>query len=271
MSKRARTERSTKGQTSSSQEPSIKDKVCEFEVFDNDTHQGYYDTISRHQFIPKVSLTEPSLPLMCGNSLPLSNSASFLVGGMVIKKVRDSRVKLSHCCIATTTSGRKDSTQRITSLDLFFLYCIYGEGVTCNIPYWLARYLEKVKKKDLLAGGTFMTKIAKSFGLLTNLMIDTLSVEPQAHVCKARWMDQQDEHWGLLNTWIGQQEEQANWMYDHTVRHFRYLSTHDNLDPHLQIDPFPEREADYPPYGYTGHMPSGYEYRSGPAPPGGFE
>ncbi|GJZ43060.1 zinc finger, CCHC-type containing protein [Tanacetum coccineum] len=180
-----------------------------------------------------------------------------------------SRVKLAHRCIATTISGRKESTQRIASLDLFFLYCIYGEGVTCNIPYWLARYLEKVKEKDLLVCGMFVTKIAKSFRLLTNLMVDALSVEPRAHVFKkkfliamgivmdlgggtccwtatrqvreddeveeatneeaggstevyrnmsrgdwqvrqARWMDQHDERWGQLNTWMGRPEEQAN-------------------------------------------------------------
>ncbi|GKE14177.1 hypothetical protein Tco_1421754 [Tanacetum coccineum] len=63
----------------------------------------------------------------------------------------------------------------------------------------------------------------------------------------------------------GQQEECANWMYDHTVRQFQHLSTRDNLDPHLQIDPFLRHEADYPPYGYHGYMSPGYEYRPGPS------
>ncbi|GKB31300.1 hypothetical protein Tco_0870701 [Tanacetum coccineum] len=49
---------------------------------------------------------------------------------------------------------------------------------------------------------------------------------------------------------------------------WHYLSTRDNLDPHLQIDLFPESEVDYPPYGYTGPMPPGYDYRYGPAPGG---
>ncbi|GKB42662.1 hypothetical protein Tco_0887604 [Tanacetum coccineum] len=56
------------------------------------------------------------------------------------------------------------------------------------------------------------------------------------------------------------QEERANWMYSYTVRQLQYMSTSDNLDPHLQIDPFPGREADYPPYGYICHMPPGNEY-----------
>ncbi|GJV86883.1 hypothetical protein Tco_1530821 [Tanacetum coccineum] len=94
-------------------------------------------------------------------------------------------------------------------------------------------------------------RIANSFGLLTNLMVDALSVEPRAHV------REEDEV-----------EEVAN---EEAGGSAKYLSTRENLDPHLQIDPFPGREADYPPYGYTNHMPPGYEYQFGPTPPGGFD
>nr|GEW93120.1 zinc finger, CCHC-type [Tanacetum cinerariifolium] len=52
---------------------------------------------------------------------------------------RNLRVKLAYRCIATTISGRKESTNRVTKIDLYYLYCIYTEGVVCNIPYWLAR------------------------------------------------------------------------------------------------------------------------------------
>ncbi|GKF58308.1 hypothetical protein Tco_0171845 [Tanacetum coccineum] len=31
-------------------------------------------------------------------------------------------------------------------------------------------------------------------------------------VFQARWMDQQDEQWGRLNTWMGQQDERAHWI-----------------------------------------------------------
>ncbi|GJY53147.1 hypothetical protein Tco_0444811 [Tanacetum coccineum] len=82
---------------------------------------------------------------------------------------------------------------------------------------------------------------------------------------QGQWMDQQDRRWGQLDTWTWRHEECTNWMYDHIIRHFQYLSTHDNLDPHLRIDPFPEGKADYPPYGYTRHAPLGYDYRYGPA------
>ncbi|GKG01714.1 hypothetical protein Tco_0306419, partial [Tanacetum coccineum] len=53
----------------------------------------------------------------------------------------------------------------------------------------------------------------------------------QAH--QAHWMGQQDERWGRLDTWMGQQDQRASWMYEHTVHQFQYLSTRDNLEPHL--------------------------------------
>ncbi|GJX35805.1 hypothetical protein Tco_0247362 [Tanacetum coccineum] len=52
-------------------------------------------------------------------------------------------------------------------------------------------------------------------------------------VHQERWMDQQDEQRVRINTWMGQQDERAHWMYDHTIRQFQYMSTRDNLDPHL--------------------------------------
>ncbi|GJS96958.1 hypothetical protein Tco_0803926 [Tanacetum coccineum] len=185
---------------------------------------------------------------------PTIGDAKFVVGGMVVKKVRDLRVRLAHHCIATTILGRKESTQRITAIDLFYLYCIYGEG------------------------------IATSFGLLTGEMIDALSVEPRAHIFKKKSLtaigilmelDGGACYWPTTSQ-VGEDdevEEKANEgaggsseMYRNMSRgDWQYLSTHDNLDPHLHIDPFPEGKADYPPYGYTGHTPPGYDYRYGPA------
>ncbi|GKC83547.1 zinc finger, CCHC-type containing protein [Tanacetum coccineum] len=147
-------------------------------------------------------------------------------------------------------------------------------------------------------------KIARTFGLLTNEMRDVLSVAPLPHVFKKKsliamgiimelhngvcvWPMTQtveegdeaeeeaggeaanegagDERWEQFDAWRGQQEAQTNWMYNHTVREFQYLSTRGNLDPHIQIDPFPGREADYRPYGYRGYMPPGYVYRPDPS------
>ncbi|GJW99340.1 hypothetical protein Tco_0183254 [Tanacetum coccineum] len=52
-------------------------------------------------------------------------------------------------------------------------------------------------------------------------------------VRQGQWMDQQYGRWGQLETWMTRHDEHASWMYDHTVRQFQYLSTRDNLDPHL--------------------------------------
>nr|GEV06702.1 zinc finger, CCHC-type [Tanacetum cinerariifolium] len=151
----------------------------------------------------------------------------FNVRNTKVASIGNPRVKLAHRCIATTISGRKESTHRVTEIDLYYLYCIYKEGVVCNIPYWLAKYLKRVRQ--------------------------------------ARWIDQQDECWEQFDAWRGQQEAQANLMYDHTVREFQYLSTRDTLEPYLPINPFHGHEADYTSYGYHGYMPPGYAYRHGPS------
>ncbi|GJY89844.1 hypothetical protein Tco_0505040 [Tanacetum coccineum] len=181
---------------------------------------------------------------------PTIGDDGFNVGNMKVVAIRDIRVKLTHRYIATTIAG------------------------------------------------IFMTRIARSYGLLTNEMMGALSVEPSPHVFKKkslisigvimklhnggcfwpitreaieeddegdekagggaghegaggsadmysnmsqgdwqvhqeRWMDQQDEQRVRINTWMGQQDERAHWMYDHTIRQFQYMSTRDNLDPHL--------------------------------------
>ncbi|GJT82551.1 hypothetical protein Tco_1056893 [Tanacetum coccineum] len=110
----------------------------------------------------------------------------FVVGGTSVKEVRGPRVRLAHRYITTTILGQKDSTQRITEIDLFYLYCIYALGVGYNILYWLTKYLKDVRDKKFIYGGMFVTRIARSFGLLNTEMIDVLSVEPPAHVFKKK-------------------------------------------------------------------------------------
>ncbi|GKA65418.1 hypothetical protein Tco_0765125, partial [Tanacetum coccineum] len=45
-------------------------------------------------------------------------------------------------------------------------------------------------------------------GSSANIYHNMSQVDWQVH--KARWMDQQDEQWGRLNTWMGQQDERAH-------------------------------------------------------------
>nr|GEX67210.1 hypothetical protein [Tanacetum cinerariifolium] len=207
MSKCARTGRSTKGHDSSSQEPTIKDKVYKFGVFDNDTHQGYYDTISRRLIQPGIiiewafftthglarnffdsintnafigpqwaNLSQIDEPVFCELVWEFFTSFKFS-----FVACRGETVKADHVLMQFWPNIRDDD---------FVVggMAIKSEWVTCNIPYCLSRYLEKVKEKDLLVGGMFVTKIAKSFGLLTNLMVDALSVEPRLHVFKNNFL-----------------------------------------------------------------------------------
>ncbi|GKB09918.1 hypothetical protein Tco_0843841 [Tanacetum coccineum] len=83
----------------------------------------------------------------------------FRVGKTVAKQIRDPRIRLAHRCIAMIVSGCKDSTQRVTMIDLFYLYCVYGRGVICNIPYWLACYLSGIRDKSMVYGDQLIRRI----------------------------------------------------------------------------------------------------------------
>ncbi|GKA58649.1 hypothetical protein Tco_0757962 [Tanacetum coccineum] len=190
---------------------------------------------------------------------PSIGDSGFNVGNTKVASIRDPRVKLAHRCIATTIAGRKETIHRVTEIDLYYLYCIYTPEVICNISYWLSKYLKGVRDKNLIYGGMFVTRIAR------------ICVWPATRVVEEEEEAEEEAEGEAANEGVGgsaemyQNMSQANWMYDHTVREFQYLSTQDNLEPHLQINPFPGREADYPPYGYHGLMPPGYAYRPGPS------
>ncbi|GKB63976.1 hypothetical protein Tco_0920162 [Tanacetum coccineum] len=110
----------------------------------------------------------------------------FNVGNTKAKSIRDPRIKLAHRCIMMTITGRKETTNRVTKIDLFYLYCIFGEGVVCNIPYWLAKYLKGARDKGVIFVRMFVTKIARSFGLLTKEMVSVLNREPPPHVYRKK-------------------------------------------------------------------------------------
>ncbi|GJW74330.1 hypothetical protein Tco_0133700 [Tanacetum coccineum] len=142
--------------------------------------------------------------------------------------IRDPRVKLANRCIATTNAGRKESTHRVTEIDLFYLYCIYSDEVVCNIPYWLAKYMVGMREKSLIwcfwpttreaveedeeddegdeaTGGDAGHEGARGFADMYRNMS-----QGDWQVRQARWMDQQDEQWGKLNNWMGQQDERTH-------------------------------------------------------------
>ncbi|GJT39316.1 hypothetical protein Tco_0939181 [Tanacetum coccineum] len=74
----------------------------------------------------------------------------FNVGNTKAQSIMDPRIKLAHRCITMTITGTKETTNRVTVIDLFYLYCIFGEGVVCNIPYWLAKYLKGIRDKAMI-------------------------------------------------------------------------------------------------------------------------
>ncbi|GKD20398.1 hypothetical protein Tco_1222101, partial [Tanacetum coccineum] len=214
----------------------------------------------------------------------------FNVGNTKAKSIRDPRINLVHRCITMTITGRKEITNRVTEIDLFYLYCIFGEGVVCNIPYWLAKYLKGVRDKSVIFEGMFVTKIARSFGLLTEEMVSVLNREPPSHVYRKKSLVKMEVimelHegeccWpitrGVVEEDKGDDEEgdgeggnegaggSADIYRNMSTGDWQHMSTLENLEPHLQIDPFPEFEADYPPYGHNRHMPPGYTYHPDPS------
>nr|GEX59778.1 retrotransposon Orf1 [Tanacetum cinerariifolium] len=108
---------------------------------------------------------------------PTIGDDGFNVGNTKVAAIRDPRVNRAHRCIVMTIVGRKKSTHRVTEINLFYLYCIYFDEVIYNIPYWLAKYMVGMREKSLICGGMFVTRIARSYGLLTNKIIGALTRE----------------------------------------------------------------------------------------------
>ncbi|GKF94481.1 hypothetical protein Tco_0284181 [Tanacetum coccineum] len=81
---------------------------------------------------------------------PIIGDGDFVVGGIAVKKVRDSRVRLAI--------------------------------VVSRQPSWVGRSLPKGSPC------MFVTRITLSFGLLTNAMVDALSVEPREHIFKKNYL-----------------------------------------------------------------------------------
>ncbi|GKA43812.1 hypothetical protein Tco_0736536 [Tanacetum coccineum] len=57
---------------------------------------------------------------------PTIGDGGYNVGNMKAKSIRNPRIKLAHRCITMTITGRKETTNRVTDIDLFYLNCIFG-------------------------------------------------------------------------------------------------------------------------------------------------
>ncbi|GKC68110.1 hypothetical protein Tco_1100708 [Tanacetum coccineum] len=205
-------QRSIRGQSSSSQELSIEEKTS---LTGNSL---LAKTSTKHSLTSSTPTASPGL-----NGEIFSASMSPFIENWFMSS-------LLHLSLMPLLIGRKETTHRVTKVDLYYLYCIYTLAVACNIPYWLSKYLKAMRDKNLIYGGMLVTKIDWSFGLLTDELRDALTMveEEEAEeedewdeghdrargstamdrnmsqgdwqVSQARWMDQQDEQQGRLNT-----------------------------------------------------------------------
>ncbi|GJY37089.1 hypothetical protein Tco_0422467 [Tanacetum coccineum] len=187
----------------------MEKNVHKFRLFDNEDHQMYYNTLTgrsihsrdvvdweflsnngREEWKGKctfLSLDRELVYTPRGSPERLQHlhtigDDGYNVGNTKAKSIRNPRIRLSHRCLTMTITGKKETTHRVTEIDLFYLYCIFEDGIVCNIPYWLAKYLKSVKEKSVIFGGMFETRMARSFGLLTNKLVSVLNREPPSHV-----------------------------------------------------------------------------------------
>ncbi|GJT51618.1 zinc finger, CCHC-type containing protein [Tanacetum coccineum] len=166
ISKRAR---STRGQSSTSQEFSLEEKIRRFRVFENGLHQVHHDALTRRLIHP-------------GDVIDWEFLASQGLDQAFFEYDPE------HLGIKFRLGGEK---REISLLELVE---------------------EDDEAKEAAEGEAGNEGAGGSADMYRNMS------QGDWQVRQARWMDQQDKHWGRLNTWMGQQEEWANWIYDHTVR-----------------------------------------------------
>ncbi|GJX86091.1 hypothetical protein Tco_0336865 [Tanacetum coccineum] len=141
------------------------------------------------------------------------------------------------------------------------------KGVTVKANHLVLGFWPTIGDGGFIIRNTKMTAI-RDPKVLTNEM-GALSFEPSFHVFKKKSLISMGVVIELHNGacfWPTTQEVEEEYEEDDEAN----KAAGGDTNPHLQIDPFPRCEADYPPYGYIGHMPPGNEYRFGPTP-GGFE
>ncbi|GJX41015.1 hypothetical protein Tco_0256005 [Tanacetum coccineum] len=199
---------------------------------------------------------------------PSIGDGMFNVGNTKAQSIRNPRIKLALRYITMTIMGSKETTNRVTEIDLFHLYCIFGEGIDRSFGLLIDELVSVLnreppphvyRKKSLVKMRVIMelhegvccwpaTREVveenkgdneegdeeggnKGVGGSVDVYRNMSAGEWQVH--QAQWMGQQDDRWGRLDTWMEKQDQRAHWMYDHTVRQFQHLSTRDNLEPYL--------------------------------------
>ncbi|GJT88538.1 hypothetical protein Tco_1070255 [Tanacetum coccineum] len=261
MSKRARI---TKGPSFASQKVSLEEKIWRFGVFDNGKHQMHHDTLTRRPIHFEDVYRELVREFFASFEFdaspcrydPKHLGVKFRLGG------EQREISLLELGWRVGLYTRRKSMENVTLNGL-------SRAETGKVPKeyegkeldFVEPFPHVFKKKSLIAMGVVIE--------LHNgacFWPATREVEEDDEAEKAAKEEEGNERTGgsaeiYPNMSQGDwQEERTNWMYDHTVCQFQHLSTRENLDPHIQIDPFPRREVDYPPFGYHGPMPPCYAY-----------
>ncbi|KAJ0510598.1 hypothetical protein HanRHA438_Chr11g0516661 [Helianthus annuus] len=92
-------------------------------------------------------------------------------------QLRDPFHRILHRAIALSIAGRKLHPGVISQKDLFFLYCFVKPAV-CNVAYMLASYFTScmgTMPTTYICGGSYITQLAKSYGVLTPEACDNLT------------------------------------------------------------------------------------------------
>ncbi|GJU90209.1 hypothetical protein Tco_1302632 [Tanacetum coccineum] len=93
---------------------------------------------------------------------------------------RDPMLRLCHRLIACSIAGRTQAPKKVIIADLFYLRGMDVGSV--NIPYLLARYLRMFasgrKRRAMISGGQFVTRLTQHFGLLTEERLQRLTAVP---------------------------------------------------------------------------------------------
>ncbi|GJV12546.1 hypothetical protein Tco_1354087 [Tanacetum coccineum] len=198
------------GQSSSSREPTMEDKVRKFGVFDNKTHQLHFDFLSRCRihsgsvidwlflanhglyrgFFERIN-TDHFFGPQWVNLFQINE----LVYQELVREFVDS-IEFDATACSTRSGLRRTVTVKAENLLMEFWPTIGdGEFVVGGRSVKKVRD-PRVRDKDLICGSMFVTKLARSFGILTRELMDALSVKPRAHIFKKKILDYYRDYLG---------------------------------------------------------------------------
>ncbi|GKD97084.1 hypothetical protein Tco_1380981 [Tanacetum coccineum] len=224
----------------------MEEKVRKFGLFDNKDHQMNYNTLvgcSIHfgdvvdwEFLSNKGLAqydpiykgvkfrlggvERELSLLKFGWRPTIGDGGYNVGNTKAKSIRNPRIMLAHRCIMMTITSGKETTNHVTEIDLFYLYCIFRDVLNREPLPYVCKKTSLIKMGVIMelheveccwpatrevtgdGGGDYEEGDGeggnKGIGGYTDIYHNMSQGEWQVH--QAQWMCQQDERWGRFNT-----------------------------------------------------------------------